>query len=144
MFLLVFRRTFERRVRRPAHSALLAPQCGVPKKAIAVVDSRISLRCCCAAPRAISSACSTTRPPILWATKIIGRSFCRQSVSTSCLKYGTILPDRFRSHASPRQIVCERVPMVSQGIGTSRFEHTYNIGVVAECQDTSRLQVISQ
>lgn len=83
MSLFALRSTLPRRVRGVAQSAIVEPMCGVPMKAIAVVDVKICLRCCCAAPREMRRACSTTRPPKLCATKMRGRWFCCKSVYCS-------------------------------------------------------------
>jgi len=85
MSLLVFRKREENCVRGRAQSAFREPRWGVPMKAMAKVEVRSDFTCNWEVPREMRRACSTTRPPRLWATKIAGRLLYRQLANKAVL-----------------------------------------------------------
>ena len=85
MALLVLRTREDRRVSGAAQSAFREPRWGVPMKAMPKVEERSAFTCSWDVSRDIRRACSTTRPPREWATKIAGRLLYRQLANKAVL-----------------------------------------------------------
>jgi len=140
MALLVLRTREERRVSGAAQSAFREPRWGVPTKAMAKVEERSDFTCNWEVPREIRRACSTTRPPRLWATKITGRLLYCQLVKKAVLDLVFAYCVCFCS--SQGEILSERFAVVAYGVSARDIEEFDHVCVVSEGKDSHVFEII--